>query len=933
MTALRAIFRRELLATFATPVAYVTLALLASLLGAIFVVVTLRTGEPATLRVAFLAAAWALLAAAPAMSMRSFSEEFRQGTWETLLAAPIRPWHAVLAKFLAGCVFLAVLVGVPSLVLAIVLELHGDPDWGEMASGYGGLMLASAAFLAIGILASTLTSNQLVAFLVPVFVMFALSLGSRALGAILPAEWASIAFGADPLRRVEDFVLGLVDTANVVYFIAVTAAALAIASVSLGRVREGGFGGRARTALGRLAWRGEALVFALGALAAAGAATALAGVPILRAEIDGTKTRAYSLSPSSEELARSLSGDWTIAMLVGNQRADLASLRRVDEVLANLTAANPTIRTERIDPDDARSGAQFEALLERLARADAPALAAWTPALESAFAGYDELRSFAREELQALLPVIAGLAADATLRPQLEQLAGGLAQLTDLSNDAGESFIESVRTLLRTSATRPLPDYEGARSALVANDRLWADQFGTVATLARGWSASAQLPDGVRAWAKSRGEQFERQATRCRTEQYALEELPDLASGDVGRIVGEGECAVILSPRGAIAIPSWQLVPAAGSGQGRSRLGFDFAARAEQTLAGAIRSLSVERMPMVCFVHSEDRSLLARAEDRNELVAVADALKTARFAVREWPVTTSATPPAAAKGQTTVFVIVPPLKREGLQVSEREKRLLEVTRGLIARREPLLVTFARNLLPIFGQKDPWDNVARELGVTVDTGRVILELVPTSADKTETRPWQEVERMNVGHPIGAAVSGQPAIFNHPNPISTLPSVSAVTIASIEPGANRWLEDDWRGDGLAARAVPTTKRLSDAIPIVVAIERDDAATKRHARAVVIGSGGWLLSAIADAAQSLGGDRYSLTSPGNRGLMLASVAWLAGLDATGYGGANRESARVGEVSDASRATWFVILVGGVPLAITAAGVGVWMRRRRDV
>ncbi|MFO0828998.1 MAG: ABC transporter permease subunit [Phycisphaerales bacterium] len=935
MTPLRAIFRRELLATFATPVAYVTLALVAAILAAIFVLVTLRTGEPATLRVVFLAGGWALLAAAPAISMRSFSEEFRQGTWETLFSAPIRPWHAVLGKFLAGMVLLAVLLGVPTFTLGGVLELYGDPDWGEILAGYGGLLLAGGAFLSLGILASTLTANQLVAFLVPVFVLFALSLGSRAIGSALPTAWSSAAFGADPLRRLEDFVLGLVDTSNVVYFAAVTVTLLALACATIARVREGGFGGRGRSALARGAARAETLLFALGAVACAAAATALAGTPPLRGELDATKTRAYSLSPSTVELATSLTGDWSVALLVSGDHADPASLRRVDEVLARLREANPAIVTERIDPDDVSSAARYEALLDRLSAADAAAVAKWSPAIDRAFGTYDALRNFAREESAALQPVLQSLAADAALRPQLEQLAGGLLQLTD----QGDAFIAAVRDLLRTTATQPLPDWEGARSALVANDRLWSDQFGTVATLARNWSTATSTPDALRAWAKARGERFERQAAALREEQLALEDLPELTCADVGRVVGQGECAVVMSPRGAIAIPSWQIVPAASANAGRTLLGYDFAARAEELFAGAMRSLRIERLPMVCFVHCEPKSLLERADDRNELVGVADALRTARFTVREWNVV-GGDRPTPAKGQSVVYVIVPPLKREGLQLAERERTLIERTRALLRAGEPTLVTFVRSLLPVFGQKDPWDAVAADLGVKVDTGRVILELVPTAADKTETRPWQEIDQVDSSHPIGAAVAGQPIMFSHATPIDVSAADAAPrdrvgsrrVVASVAPSANRWLEDDWRTGAERVKTVPGAKRFTSDAAVVVAIERDDPVAKRLARAVVVGSGGWMLSSLADVAQSLGGSRVVLANPGNRALLLASVAWLAGLDASGFGGSGREVARVATVSEAARATWFVALVLGLPFAVSSVGVAVWARRRRD-
>lgn len=932
---LRAVLVRELLALFATPVAWIVLALLSTLLAATFIVSTLRTGEPATLRAVLLVAGWGLFAAAPAIAMRSFSEEFRQGTWETLLAAPIRPWQAVAGKFLAGWALVAVLVVVPAVVLGLVLERYADPDWGELATGVGGLVLAGGTFLAIGILASTLTSNQLVAFLVPVFVLFALALGSRGLAASVPAAWAPAAFALDPLRRIEDFVLGLVDSANIVAFGSAIVGALALAAASLARVRSGGFGGGARGAAGRGLRRADAGLFALGVCAAVAAATALASEPRLRLQLDATKTRAYTLAPTTEELVRRLEGPWRIAVLVGEERADPGSLRRVDEVLRRMAALSPNLSVERIDPDAPTSAARYEELLESLVEAQRAAIDRWEPALESAFERYGRLRAFAREESGALRTVVLAIREDAeaaALREQLERVGAGLLQLAD----QGDAFESALREFLRTGPQRPLPDYDGARSGFVANERLWSDQFATIAALARDWERRGGLPEPVRAWAKVRGAGFETMAQELREGQFALEELPPLELGELGRTLAQGECALVLSPRGAAAIPSWQFAPASTETGGRGRLGFDFAARAEQLFTGAVRSLLVERMPLVVFVHAEERTLLAPTEDRNDLAAVADALRSARFQVREWSVAQGAAAerPTPARGQTAVWVIVPPLKREGLQTSERERRLVETTRALLREGQPTLVTFARNLLPIFGQRDPWSAVAADLGLEVSTGRVVLELVSMGPERFERQPWQTLQRASREHPIGAAIDGQATILNHPTPIAPLadadPAIRRSVVAVVEPSADRWIEDDWRTDARAIREVPQEKRFDAPLSVVVAVERRTQ-SGASARAVVVGSGGWLLSMLADVAQTLGGSRVLLSNPGNRELMLASAAWLGGVEAIG-GAAGREVPRVGTIPDRERAWWFAALVGGGPLAIGAMGTLVWWRRRSD-
>ena len=100
----------------------------------------------------------------------------------------------------------------------------------------------------------------------------------------------------------------------------------------------------------------------------------------------------------------------------------------------------------------------------------------------------------------------------------------------------------------------------------------------------------------------------------------------------------------------------------------------------------------------------------------------------------------------------------------------------------------------------------------------------------------------------------------------------------------------------------------------------------------RMLVIGSGGWLLSAIADVAVSLGGDRFVLTNPGNRELMLSGSAWLAQMDELIVPGASRqEIARLDGIRDNIRTRWAWFSIAGMPAASLVLGVVVWMIRRR--
>ncbi|MCA9285579.1 MAG: ABC transporter permease subunit [Phycisphaerales bacterium] len=232
MSGTLAIARRDLLAAFATPAGWVVMALFALLTALVFMASSFHNGEPANLRAVLLVAGWAMVAMAPAISMRSISDELRQGTYETLATAPVGEAAIVLGKFIACVCFLLAMLA-PTIVLIAMLELYGRPDYGELLCGLLGLLLAGAACMALGVLASTLTASQIVAYLVALLALLATIIGLKALATVTPSPYADLVFAADPVLRLRDFTIGLLDSAGVVYFVAIVAALLVTATQSL----------------------------------------------------------------------------------------------------------------------------------------------------------------------------------------------------------------------------------------------------------------------------------------------------------------------------------------------------------------------------------------------------------------------------------------------------------------------------------------------------------------------------------------------------------------------------------------------------------------------------------------------------------------------------------------------------------------------------
>ena len=222
--------RREVAAYFVSPIAYVAMALFLVISGFFFALADFRPGAPAAMRSIFEVMMVVLIFVLPILTMRSLSEEFRSGTIETLLTSPVTDAEVVIGKFL-GCwlVYLAMLV--PTLLYVALLATFGNPEYGPLASGYLGLALLGMLYVAVGLLASSVSSNQVIAAVTGFVILFVLGLLANWLVPLVPGEWFHI-----PLREIirqsivrthyADFNQGIVDVVHVIYFVALAAYAL-----------------------------------------------------------------------------------------------------------------------------------------------------------------------------------------------------------------------------------------------------------------------------------------------------------------------------------------------------------------------------------------------------------------------------------------------------------------------------------------------------------------------------------------------------------------------------------------------------------------------------------------------------------------------------------------------------------------------------------
>ncbi|MEM0913369.1 MAG: ABC transporter permease [Planctomycetota bacterium] len=218
-----AIAKRELAALFVSPTAYLVIGIFA-FVTALFFMTVLVPGQPAEMRWVFIYVVWLLVFIAPAISMRTFSEEFASGSIEMLLTSPVSDAQIVIGKWLGAFGFYAAMLS-PLVVQIVVLFLFARPDYGPIFTGLVGLLLVGGFFLAVGVFVSAMSDSQLVSFLVTTLITGTLAIGvySFATEPSLPEWLRSGLYYVNISEHYSAFAKGLIDATNVVYFVSATA--------------------------------------------------------------------------------------------------------------------------------------------------------------------------------------------------------------------------------------------------------------------------------------------------------------------------------------------------------------------------------------------------------------------------------------------------------------------------------------------------------------------------------------------------------------------------------------------------------------------------------------------------------------------------------------------------------------------------------------
>lgn len=225
---MKSILLREIKSFFGSPIGYLVIAIFLLLNGLFLWVFEGDFNIPnsgfADLSPFFTLAPWILIFLIPAVTMRSFSDEKKQGTIELLFTKPLSIWQIVNGKFLGA--FLLILIAIiPTLIYVFVLSSLGNPegnlDFGSTLGSYFGLLFLIGAYTSIGIFTSTLSENQIVAFIISVFLCFIFYFGFDGISSFTGSfDLLVSSIGMD--YHFKSMSRGVLDTRDILYFVSIT---------------------------------------------------------------------------------------------------------------------------------------------------------------------------------------------------------------------------------------------------------------------------------------------------------------------------------------------------------------------------------------------------------------------------------------------------------------------------------------------------------------------------------------------------------------------------------------------------------------------------------------------------------------------------------------------------------------------------------------
>ena len=229
MEKIKHIFKKEFKSYFVSPIAYIVIAIFLIVVGDLFFR-TFFLEMQASLMGFFVLLPVSFAFIIPAVTMRLFSEEINIGSYELLITMPVSFRDIIMGKFLASVAFIGILLS-PTVIYAITTMFFGKLDWGPVLGGYIGAILLGASFCAIGLLASSMTRNQVIAFIISMVTCLFLTLLIERLLYFLPDSLVGIFQYISANFHFRNIAKGVIDSRDILYFLSVIFLALYGASL------------------------------------------------------------------------------------------------------------------------------------------------------------------------------------------------------------------------------------------------------------------------------------------------------------------------------------------------------------------------------------------------------------------------------------------------------------------------------------------------------------------------------------------------------------------------------------------------------------------------------------------------------------------------------------------------------------------------------
>jgi ABC-2 type transport system permease protein len=243
-----AIAHKELKSYFASPIAYVVLAMFALLFGYFFLTMLaffqrqsmqmMGMGGPQSMNInqqlirpLFMNASVIVLFVLPMITMRTYAEEKRSGTIELLLTSPLTDFQIIMGKFLGAMALYAAMLAV-TIIHVGILFAFGNPEWKPVVTGYLGLLLMGGCFISVGLLISSFTSNQIVAGMVT-FAVFLMLWVINWIGTFSGPTIQAVLNYLSITEHFDDFTRGVLDTKHLIYYISFIAFGLFLTARSV----------------------------------------------------------------------------------------------------------------------------------------------------------------------------------------------------------------------------------------------------------------------------------------------------------------------------------------------------------------------------------------------------------------------------------------------------------------------------------------------------------------------------------------------------------------------------------------------------------------------------------------------------------------------------------------------------------------------------